>query len=310
MLGRAFKTEVDQKEEQARLFDLSLFNKLIAVSKNVFGGSWTEMKMKIVVEYAKAYLTIMAKQKWAKTIYFDGFAGSGIIETSESEEIKKGTALRILDITEPAPFDMYYFVELNEDYKNELEKRVNENYFGRNAHVVKANCNDKLIRLADFLKKNKIYRALAFIDPYGMSVNWKSIEALKDLGIDLWILVPTGIGVNRMLKNDGNISNSWYEKLENFLGLNREKINAIFYKQVKYGNLFGDETTFNYKENNSIGRIHELYKERLLSVFDHVSEPFVLRNTTGSVMYHFMMATNNKTALKIANDIIKPIYKL
>jgi three-Cys-motif partner protein len=280
------------------------------MSKNVFGGSWIEMKMKIVVEYAKAYLTIMAKQKWAKTIYFDDFAGSGIIETNEREEIKTGTALRILDITEPAPFDLYYFVELNEDYKNELEKRVNENYFGRNAHVVKADCNDKLMRLADFLMQNKNYRALVFIDPYGMSVNWKSIEALNGLDTDLWILVPTGIGVNRMLKNDGKISDSWYEKLEKFLGINREKINTTFYKQVKYGNLFGDETTVQYKENNSISRIHELYKERLLSIFKHVSEPFVLRNTTGSIMYHFMMATNNKTALKIANDIIKPTYKL
>ena len=42
------------------------------MSKNVFGGSWTEMKMKIVVDYAKAYLKIMNKQTWAKTIYFDG----------------------------------------------------------------------------------------------------------------------------------------------------------------------------------------------------------------------------------------------
>ena len=68
------------------------------MSKNKFGGSWTEEKMKIVVDYAKAYLNIMNKQTWAKTIYFDGFAGSGIIEMGENEEVKKGTALRILDI--------------------------------------------------------------------------------------------------------------------------------------------------------------------------------------------------------------------
>jgi len=27
-------------------------------------------------------------------------------------------------------------------------------------------------------------------------------------------------------------------------------------------------------------------------------------------MYHFMMATNNASALKIANDVIKPKYKI
>lgn len=277
---------------------------------NQFGGNWTEAKMEIVVSYAKAYLTIMNKQSWAKTIYFDGFAGSGVIETNEEKETKTGTALRILDISEPKPFDLYYFVELNEENKKELEQKIHAHYFGRNVHVVKADCNDKLIKLGEYLKQNKNFRALAFIDPYGMTVNWKSIETLTGLGIDLWILVPTGIGVNRMLKNDGNISDSWFSKLEQFLGVDRSEISNRFYKKITYDNLFGDSTTIHYKENNSIGKIHQLYKERLLTAFKYVSDPFVLRNTNESIMYHFMMATNNTSALKIANEIIKPKYKL
>ena len=47
---------------------------------NQFGGNWTEAKMEIVVAYAKAFLVIMNKQSWANTLYFDGFAGSGMIE--------------------------------------------------------------------------------------------------------------------------------------------------------------------------------------------------------------------------------------
>jgi len=41
-----------------------------------------------------------------------------------------------------------------------------------------------------------------------------------------------------------------------------------------------------------------------------MSDSFVLRNSKRSVMYHFMMATNNASALKIANDIVKPKFKL
>lgn len=170
------------------------------MSKNKFGGGWTEKKIDIVVDYAKAYLVIMNRQSWAKTIYFDGFTGSGIIETDKGLEVKKGTALRILDISDPKPFDIYYFVDLKVGHKKELEKRIQENYFGRNAHFVQADCNDKLIKMSSFLKENQKYRALAFIDPYGMSVNWSSIEKLKGLGIDLSMLIPTGIGVNRLLK--------------------------------------------------------------------------------------------------------------
>jgi three-Cys-motif partner protein len=279
------------------------------MSKNIFGGSWTEAKMNIVVDYAKAYLTIMNKQFWAKTIYFDGFAGSGIIETNENEDVKKGTALRILDIKEPATFDIYYFVELNEAHKKELEKRVNENYFGMNAHVVQADCNDKLVRMATFLRENKNYRVLAFIDPYGMSVNWRSIESLKGLGVDLWILVPTGIGVVRMLKNNGEISDTWLRKLEIFLGISKDEIINHFYKKKSINTLFGEET-YIQKENDSVNKAGELYRQKLNTIFKFISDSFVLRNTTNSIMYHFMMATNNAAALDIANDVIKPKYKL
>jgi three-Cys-motif partner protein len=279
------------------------------MSKNKFGGSWTKAKMEIIVRYAKAYLIIMNNQKWAKTIYFDGFAGSGIIESDKRAEIKKGTALQILDIKEPCPFDLYYFVELNEAHQKELEKNVQNNYFGRNAHVVHADCNDKLVKMADFLKENKSYRALAFIDPYGMSVDWSSIEALKGLGVDLWILVPTGIGIVRLLKNNGKISEAWLHKLEKFLGLSKDKIMEHFYKRQEVNTLFGTESMIE-KEKDVVRKAGELYKNRLNTVFKFVSESFVMRNTTNSIMYHFMMATNNPKALKIANDVIKPKYKL
>ncbi len=276
---------------------------------NQFGGNWTESKMEIVVAYAKAYLTIMQKQKWVKTIYFDGFAGSGLIETDDGSEKLKGTALRILDITEPKEFDMYYFVELDENNKEELEVTIQENYFGKNVHVVNADCNEKLLKMAEFLQKNKSYRALAFVDPYGMSVNWESIEVLKGLGVDLWILVPTGIGINRLLKSDGNISDAWLQKLEKFLGMSQVEIKDHFYKAQSINTLFGQETVVE-KERNTVNKAGELYRRRLNTIFKFVSDSYVMKNSTNSIMYHFMMATNNASALKIANEVIKPKYKL
>ena len=50
---------------------------------NKFGGKWTKIKIDILVDYARAYLTIMQKyaneSNW-ELIYFDGFAGSGKIK--------------------------------------------------------------------------------------------------------------------------------------------------------------------------------------------------------------------------------------
>jgi hypothetical protein len=101
------------------------------------------------------------------------------------------------------------------------------------------------------------------------------------------------------------------KKLETFLGINREKIMDTFYKKHASYNLFENQIeTFEIKQYNAIDKIHNLYKERLKSVFKFVSDAFVLRNSTNSIMYHFLMATNNPSALKIANEIIKPQYKL
>jgi three-Cys-motif partner protein len=277
--------------------------------KNTFGGNWTEAKMEIIVDYAKAYLVIMSKQAWAKTLYFDGFAGSGLIEVDGREDAVKGTSLRILDISDPKPFDKYYFVEKDEKIKTALDNNIKINYpeKEKNTYVVCEDCNIKLTSMADFLAKNKSFRALAFIDPYGMSVNWESINKLNGLGIDLWILVPTGLGINRLLKNNGDISEAWLLKLEKFLGLSREEIKTHFYKKETIYTLFGEETLIN-KEKSTVEKAGQLYKQRLSTVFKFVSEPFIMRNKTNSIMYHFMMATNNKAALQIANDVIKPKY--
>jgi three-Cys-motif partner protein len=277
---------------------------------NQFGGNWTQQKIEMVVAYAKAYLIIMNKYPQYKTLYFDGFAGSGDIYKNEEADIDiiKGTAIRILEINEPKSFDIYYFVEKDERNKIELEKLIKQDFSKKKTYVVSEDCNNKLLSLANYLKEHSNDRVLAFIDPYGMSLDWNSIECLKGLGIDLWILVPTGMGINRLLKKDGKISDAWLEKLERFLGLEKEIILNHFYKESKSLTLFGEETVIE-KEENAIVKSGDLYRERLNSIFKFVSEPFIMKNSTNSIMYHFMMASNNKTAIKIANDVIKPKFK-
>ena len=277
---------------------------------NQFGGNWTQQKIDMVVAYAKAYLIIMNNYPQYKPLYFDGFAGSGDIYKNDETDLDaiKGAAIRILEIDQPKVFDTYYFVEKDENNKNELEKSIKQNFPNRQAYVVSEDCNKKLLSMADYLRKNSNYRVLAFIDPYGMSVDWSSIYALKGLGIDLWILVPTGMGINRLLKNDGKISDAWLEKLERFLGLSKKEILSYFYKESKLSTLFGEETIIE-KEQNAIVKAGALYTGRLKTVFKFVSESFLMKNSTNSTMYHFMMATNNKAALKISNDVIKPKYK-
>lgn len=278
-----------------------------------FGGGWTKNKIEILVEYAKAYLTIMKDRTYWKLLYFDGFAGSGIIVNSKKTElpITIGAARRIVEINEPRSFDKYYFVEKNGESAKLLRKNTADAFPDKEISIKIEDCNIKLRELSKFLltKEGKKYRVLAYIDPCGMQLEWKSIEDLAEANIDIWILVPTGLGVNRLLKKDGDISEAWLTRLKLFLGLDQEKITKYFYKTETDLTLFGDEEYIK-KEKNAITKSAELYRSRLQNVFSFVSFPYILKSTKGNIMYHMFMASNNKTAVKIADSIIKKYNKI
>jgi three-Cys-motif partner protein len=273
---------------------------------NQFGGDWTKIKIEILVEYAKAYLTIMKDRKFFKLMYFDGFAGSGFIikDNKVDIDVTVGAARRIIEINNPRQFDLYYFVEKDPKNFKLLAKNTKEDFPKKKIYAMCEDCNKKLIDLANFMRdpKNKNYRTLAYIDPCGMQVEWRSLESLRGLPIDIWILVPTGMGVNRLLKNNGQISDGWIERLEMFLGLTKQEIEKNFYKKTE--TLF-PEITFLQKEKDAIEKSAKLYRIRLKEIFQFISKPFELKNSTNSIMYHLFLASNNGTAVKIGNDIVK-----
>ncbi|XZF15953.1 three-Cys-motif partner protein TcmP [Chitinophagaceae bacterium MMS25-I14] len=273
---------------------------------NNFGGDWTKNKIEILVEYARAYLTIMKERKFYSLLYFDGFAGSGFIVKNKKldVEVTVGAARRIIEISDPRPFDQYYFVEKDPMNFALLEKNTKVAFPDKTIYTICDDCNKKLVDLATYLRnpKNKNVRTLAYVDPCGMQVEWNSIANLKGLSIDMWILVPTGLGVNRLLKKDGRISDAWLEKLEKFLGLSRTDIENHFYK--KKATLFEDVTLIE-KEKDAVEKSAKLYQNRLKEVFAHVSNPYELKNSSNSIMYHLYLTSNIKAGEKIASDIVK-----
>lgn len=165
-----------------------------------------------------------------------------------------------------------------------------------------------MVDLGNFLRDptNKYIRTLAYIDPCGMQVEWESIASLKGLSLDMWILVPTGLGVNRLLKKNGQISESWMDKLKLFLGLTEKEILHRFYKKSQ--TLFED-IEFVEKEKDAIENSAILYQSRLNEVFEYVSEPYELKNSSNSIMYHLFLTSNNKIAEKIGSEIVKKYNK-
>lgn len=185
-----------------------------------------------------------------------------------------------------------------------MEASINKYFPNKRFYVQAKDCNEKIKDLAKFLhsSEGRSYKVLGFIDPKGMQLEWSSLEILRGLPIDLWILNPTS-GTNRLLVKKGEMDELWLKRLELFLGVSGNEIKNHFYS--KRTNLFGDLDII--KEDDPINKLHELYASRLAgNIFKYVSNPKVLRNNSGSPLFHFFMATNNEIALRIANSVVHP----
>ena len=296
-----------------------------------WGGAWTNEKLDIFEKYVKAYLTIMAKYAvkhgW-ETIYVDAFAGSGTrgeakpspslsceptlfdeLEIINDEiDVYKGAAERVLSI-EDYNFDHFIFIDKDKESLEMSRKHLSE------CHPSKKNklsfrendANAEVKNIANGIRKyNYKYAALFLLDPFGMQVDWETIESFKGLKhIDLWILVPTGVIINRLLKRDGTLLHP--QKLVEHLGIPKEEIHNTFYEIKTEETLFG-EITIKEKIDSSISIIDELYRKKLNTIFTYVSDmPLVLYNSNKCPIYHFVFASNNATAKNIAQEIVKAI---
>jgi three-Cys-motif partner protein len=291
--------------------------------KAAWGGNWTEQKLNAFEKYVNAYLTIMNKHRdknrW-RLIYFDAFAGSGsryseqetvdslpFLESLGIEQadlsIYKGAAERVVCIKQRG-FDYYYFIETNEKSRNELEKKLNIlNHNNKLKLIFRGNdANEQIGIMADAMKKDEKLFALTLLDPFGMQVNWSSIEKLAGTNTDLWILIPSGVIINRLIDRNGKLTH--IEKLTSFFGMSREEIRNYFYREESSNGLFGTEAEIK-KIEGPITRITELYIQRLKKIFPQViDKPFEMKNSKNCPIYHFVFAANNPIAKKIAGDII------
>lgn len=289
-----------------------------------WGGAWTEEKLDALEKYVNAYLTIMNVHKnkygW-KLIYFDGFAGSGsrnedgsqtiselMLDLFKDEYIKeeelntyKGAAERVLGIKQSG-FDRYYFIDKSKTSSQQLEERLTPFRKEKHLEFITSDANMQVLLLADAMQRNKSYASLVLLDPFGMQVDWKSIEKLRGTRTDLWILIPTGVIVNRLLDRKCELAH--IEKLTSFFGKDEDFLRDYFFKKRKVETLFG-ETEITEKVKKPIEKIAELYIEQLKTIFKHVTEkPLVLYNSRNTPIFHFACASNNATAIKIASQII------
>jgi three-Cys-motif partner protein len=291
-----------------------------------FGGDWTTAKLEVLAKYFQSYTTAL-KDKPSKEHpfikgYIDAFAGTGYRDARREDDTGKSLqALLLPDLAEKEPqalldgsarlalkteprFDRYIFIERNAERCAQLEALKSE--FPALGNDIQVRPGDANAEIQDLCKKDwSSHRAVLLLDPYGMQVEWRTIEAIAGTrAIDLWLLFPLGIGVNRLLTRSGEIPQSWRRRLNLLLGT--ENWYEEFYRVESTPTLFGEADRVVKATTETIGRY---FNERLKSVFAAVAEePKVLRNSANCPLYLLCFAVGNEKgapiALRIANHLL------
>jgi three-Cys-motif partner protein len=289
-----------------------------------FGGPWTEEKLSRLRKYLRAYMTIFStnpRAKLLKTIYVDAFAGAGyrkdataqaieenllfdVTSDSDAEALRKGSTQVALE-TKP-PFSEYIFIENNEEHAKSLSKlRQHFPAIGPRIGIVEEDANSYLLKWCGQNDWGKT-RAVVFLDPYGMQVEWSTINAMADTkAIDLWILFPLGMGVNRLLMKQHPPEGPWADRLTRIFGTDSWR--DAFYRESAQSDLFS-KTPDVIKDAN-FKSIAEFWVDRLQAVFAGVAQkPLPLRNSRNVPIYLLSFAAANprgsEAAVKIAQDIL------
>ena len=288
-----------------------------------FGGRWTEEKLSALKSYLQAYRLIFSqneKAKSFKTIYVDAFAGTGERKVSginsepslfvadelpEIDGYQKGSARIALELD--SPFDEYIFVDKKRDHAEQLLAMIRSDFSSLESRcqVLQGDGTEVISKLCASRNWKK-ERAVLFLDPYGMNVEWsllKEIAATK--AIDLWFLFPLGVGANRLLKRDAVPSQGFSEKLTSIFGT--EEWQTAFYKESAQADMFCDEPGL--IKSTSFEQIGQFMIDRLKTIFPGVApQTKALLNSKNNPMYLLCFAASNPkgapTAIKIANHLL------
>jgi three-Cys-motif partner protein len=286
-----------------------------------FGGPWTEDKLQILQKYLHAYLKIFkgnTKARYYTTHYVDAFAGTGRRTDSQDEEsaglplfeldtetveFQQGSATIAMEL-DPF-FDKYLFIERSRIRAAELEDVARS--YSRNVKIRQGEANEQLRTWVDEVDWRK-NRAVVFLDPYGMQVEWDTIKKLASTGgVDLWLLFPLGQAVIRLLTKEPP-TGGWADRLTLFFGTDGWR--TAFYKAQQQQALFGGPVSPERSVNWEA--IETYFVERLKTVFPAVSQyPRRLNNSMSVPLYLLFFASANKkggpTALRIAQHLLEKV---
>jgi three-Cys-motif partner protein len=284
-------------------------------------GVWTEIKLRALTEYLDFYQKALRNMQF-ETWYIDAFAGTvdrhaelqkaGIFDGAPIENVEiilDGSARKALQIQ--PPFDHYWFTEQHRGRATVLRALRSE--FGRDVEVKTADANTALQDLFGLPPwssgpTSARQRGVVFLDPYGMSVDWATLEVLAATKrVDVWYLFPRKAVVQQLAHDIRGVDANKRRKLEQIFGSGdweREFYNA----GPPQGSLFDAPPTTEVRRVATPEQISAFARKRLKDLFCYVSDPLPLL-VNGRDFFELYCLSNNGKAVHLIEKGVKHVMQ-
>lgn len=287
-----------------------------------FGGQHTDLKLSVIEKYLSGYTTALRTQ-FSQLWYVDAFAGTGNrtvrtitngsdlleIPVEERVDIRRGSAQIALD-TKPG-FDFLVFIEQNPRYVAELDDLA-ARYLQRSTQVVSEDAN---VALKSFVANNRWTdkRAVVFLDPYGMEVEWSTLQALASTkAIDVWFLFPLAGLFRQATRKLTDIDPSKRAALIRMFG--DDAWERELYPKQNNSDLFGNAGE--RERLADVKGLEDYTKSRLKTIFAEVFDPLPLPIDERPQRFSLFLCVSNPVpaaiglASRIAKNLLDPKWHL
>lgn len=282
---------------------------------HLFGGQHTDLKLAIVEDYLKAFTTAL-RPKFRELWYIDAFAGTGFrtikheerpesfLSAAEPERIEQRRGSAQIAIGVQPSFDFIVFIDAKQSHVAALNDLAAKNA-GRRIAVIKSDANEAIKSL---IASNswESTRCVLFLDPYGMEVDWTTLEIIaKTQAIDVWFLFSLSGLYRQATKSIAAVDEHKRAALTRFLG--SDTWEQEIYVDSGQGEMFGDDPRI---RSHDVSGLENYVRKKLESIFAKVLAPLALPQK-GAQLYSLFLCISNQDpkaiglATRIGNHILK-----
>lgn len=199
------------------------------------------------------------------------------------------------------PFREYHLIDIDRLKVAQLERIAGER---PDVTIHQGDCNTVLLEsVLPRIRYEDYRRGLCILDPYGLHLQWSTVEAIgKMKSIEVFLNFPVmDMNRNALRKKPTEITESQARRMNAFWGDSSWR--ELFYQPSLQVDLWGNQPDIKSTDNE---RVAEAYRQRLREVagFQFVPRPLAMRNSTNAILYYLFFASHTE----VANGIVEQIF--